>query len=148
MDGLLMPSKKGITQAKREEREAVMRKQETEIRECLTRVAMKCAETLEDLYRPVGDPKRHPDADKTWAECSMQTRAAIHLAKVTEQNPEKDIPAVCGLIIVSARVKSIKEWEQKALAVEAEQRRKAREAAKLSAIDAEATPVEPREAVG
>ncbi len=88
----------------------------------------KCADTLRRLFLPVGDPDRHPDADKTWSECSMQTRSALHLAKTQKDNPQADVKELFGIIIVQGRSKNALDWEKQAGAVDEEQKRKAIEA--------------------
>lgn len=98
---------------------------EAKTRQNMVKVFASCADSLRRLYLPEGDPNRHPDADRTWAECSMQTRAALALAKAHGENPEADVKALFGIIVVQGRSKNAVEWERKALQVEAEQKQRA-----------------------
>lgn len=101
----------------------------------MTAVAVECAETLRRLYLPDGDPNQHPDAKKTWSECSMQTRAALALAKAHGENPQADVKELFGIIVVQGRSKSAHEWEQRALEVERRQKERAIEALAVSKLE-------------
>lgn len=104
-------------------------------RAAMATVYRRAAECLVGLYEPefikdeagneVPNPKWNPDAKRTWAEASMKTRAALVLAKAQAENPDADIKAVFGVIIMKARASNPKEWEAEARRVEEEQKRKA-----------------------
>jgi hypothetical protein len=111
-----------------EQRAAVDQKREQRIRRRMLQVFEQGAETLQRLYLPDGHPNQHPDAKKTWSECSMQTRAALALAKAHGENPTADVKELFGIIVLQGRSKSALEWEQRAIKVEEEQKRKALEA--------------------
>lgn len=102
------------------------------VRKIMLKVFRDGADTLRRLYLKDGDPDQHPDAHRTWAECSMQTRAALALAKAHGENPTADVRELFGIIIVQGRSKSAHLWEQQAQQVD--------ELQKQRAIDAVATP--------
>ncbi len=102
-----------------------LQQDEQRIRRTMLKVFGDGAETLRRLYLPEGDPNRHPDADRTWSECSMQTRAALALAKAHQDNPAADVGQLFGIIIVQGRSKSAHEWEAQAVKIDEEQKRKA-----------------------
>ncbi len=120
-------------------REARARTNELRTRQAMIRVARRAAETLERLFLPDGDPNQHPDAKETWADCSMQTRAALILAKTANENPEADLPKVFGIIIMQGRSKSATEWEAQARQVERDTKMLEAER-RAAAIDAHAEP--------
>lgn len=101
---------------------------EADIARAMRKVAWDATDCLRRLYLPKGDPNRHPDADVTWAECSMQTRAALAIGKAYHDNPDADLKQVFGIIIVQGRSKSALEWEAQALEIDAKQRARAIEA--------------------
>lgn len=70
-----------------EARDRKLHRREQRTHANMLRVYDKCADVLRRLYLPVGHPLRHPDADKTWSECSMQVRAALALAKAQADQP-------------------------------------------------------------
>lgn len=109
-------------------REQKMADREAKTRATMLKVFGMCAETLRRLYLPVGDPDRHPDADRTWAECSMQTRAALAIGKAHSENPQADVKEMFGIIIVQGRSKSAHEWEAKAIQIDELQKQRAIEA--------------------
>lgn len=91
------------------------------VKEIMDRVQNHAAKALEGLYKAPGDKDYNPDADKTWAECSMRTRAALILAKsAQDQNTGDGKPL--GIVFLSLRAKSAKEWEAKAREVDEDER--------------------------
>jgi hypothetical protein len=116
-------------------RESRIKSHEERGRAAMALVYRRAAECLAGLYepptiagpdgQPVPNPKYNPDAHATWAESSMKTRAALVIAKAQAENPDADIKAVFGVIIMKARATSAKDWEADAKKVEEEQRRKA-----------------------
>lgn len=97
----------------------------------------KSTKVLVGLFKDPQDPDYNPDADKTWAECSMRTRAAlvIHRDFLPKENQE-NAHRVLGVVFLQARAGSADEWEQQARAVDEAERRKV--------IEATAEPVEPK----
>ncbi len=118
-----------------EEKAKRLAKREQRMRADMLKVYGACARSLRRLYLPPGHPKRHPDADRTWSEATMQTRAALHLAKTQQDNPNADVKELFGIIVLQARAKDPKQWELEAAKVDAAQKQKA--------IDAIAVPKEP-----
>ena len=108
--------------------------EEQALKACLTRVAQKAAKTIEGLYEDPGSRDYNPDAEKTWAECSMKTRASLIIHKATEGKQEADLGRAFGVIILTARASSPADWEAQAKAVDEAERKKA-------AIDVVATVV-------
>ena len=109
------------------------------IRGALRRVAIKAAKTLEGLYEEpwLDDKKLKPnpayndDAHRTWADCTMKTRAALIIAKTAEGKNDVELGRALGVIILTGRAPSMEEWERRAKEVDEDERRKA-------AIDVEA----------
>ena len=93
-------------------------------RAVIQRVQEKAAETLEALYLPSDDPKRNPDADRNWADCSMKTRAALVLCKDATREPGDGDGKVFGVIFMQDRVDDPRKWEAEARKVDEEERRK------------------------
>lgn len=91
------------------------------VKEVLARVAEKAAKTLEGLYLKPDDPDFNPDADKTWAECSMRTRAALVIAKGAQEHGLSD-GKVLGIVFLQGRARSQSEWEAEAKRVDIEER--------------------------
>lgn len=91
------------------------------VKEVMDRVQTHAAKTLEGLYKKPGDPEYNDDADKTWAECSMRTRAALILAKSAQDQGGGDGKPL-GIVFLSLRANSSKEWEAKAREVDANER--------------------------
>jgi hypothetical protein len=95
----------------------------------LQKHAMK---TLAGLYEDPKSPSYNPDADRTWQDCTMKTRAALVMAKDMGLTAEKETGEgrVLGIVVLQARADSIPTWEAEARRVDEEERRKA------NAIDA------------
>lgn len=122
------------------ERALAKREQEEElIKGALRRVATKATQTLEGLYEPellpdgTANPAYNPDASRTWAGCTMKTRASLIIAKAAEGKNDNDLGRAFGVIILAGRAPSAQEWEQQAREVDEAERRKA-------AIDVEVVP--------
>lgn len=127
------------------ERALARREAEEElIRSTLRGVAAKAAHTLDGLYenpfldedRTEINPKYNPDAHRTWAECSMKTRAALIITKAVEGKSDADMGRALGVIILTGRATSVKDWEAQAREVDEESRRR-------GAIDVVAEVVKP-----
>jgi hypothetical protein len=91
------------------------------------RLQKHALKTLAGLYLPQGDPERNPDADRTWSECTMKTRAALVMAKDMglTGDPDAAEKRVLGVVVLQARVDSIPTWEAEAKRVDQEERKKA-----------------------
>lgn len=96
----------------------------------LQKAAMK---TLAGLYEPdvledgSPNPKHNPDANRTWSECSMKTRAALVMAKDMGLTSEQEMneKRVLGVVVLQSRADSASSWEAEARKVDEEERRKA-----------------------
>ncbi len=119
-----------------EERDKRLQRREQRTRANMIRVYSGCAEVLRQLFLPKSDPKRHPDADKTWSECSMQVRAALVLAKTQAEHPKADVKELFGIVIMNGRSQNAVEWEKKAAEVEAQQKMKAIDAISMPKAEA------------
>lgn len=114
-----MSSEKAL--ARREEEEEL-------IRGALRRVAQKATKTLEGLYEeellPDGkpNPAYNDDAKKTWAECSMRTRASLIIARAAEGRNDQEIGHAFGVIILTGRAASASDWEAQAKEVDRQER--------------------------
>ena len=84
----------------------------------MDRVQKHAAKAILGLYKKPSDKDYNPDADKTWAECSMRTRAALILAKSAQDQGTGDGKPL-GIVFLSLRAKNAKEWEAKACEVDA-----------------------------
>ncbi len=111
-----------------DQREKKLLRREHRTRANMLRVYEACAKTLVRLFLPVGDPNRHPDADKTWSECSMQTRSALTLAKVEKENPQAAVKDLFGIVIMQARAKDPLAWEAAAAKIDTKQKQAALDA--------------------
>jgi hypothetical protein len=111
------------------EKALARREQEEElIRGALRRVAQKATKTLEGLYEPPTleggkpNPDFNPDADRTWAECTMRTRAALIIAKAAEGKNDQELGRAFGVIILTGRAASAQDWEAQAKEVDRQER--------------------------
>lgn len=92
------------------------------VRTAMRRLAKKATDTLEGLYLDADDPKRNPDADKNWSDCSMKTRAALILAKEAAAEVQSEGARPLALVFVSQRVDSATDWEAMASKVDQDER--------------------------
>ena len=83
------------------------------IAETFRRIDKFVADTIEGLYTG-----SNPDAERNWADCSMKTRAALHLRKQAQDKGADDSKKVIGIVILQGRSQSAAEWEAKAAQVD------------------------------
>lgn len=91
-------------------------------KDVIAKVTNKAAKVLDGLYLEPHEPGYNPDAEKTWAECSMKTRASLILVKDAQARGDGGEGRVLGLILVKERASSKEEWELMARKVDEDER--------------------------
>lgn len=113
---------------------AVLARMEAERQLCeraIAKVMRRAVRTVAGLYEeplnPDGTPNKrwNKDADKTWNECSVKTRASLQIIKGLEQRNEGGDKRPLGVIVLQARAASASEWEAEAKRVDEAERRRA-----------------------
>lgn len=87
-------------------------------------VQLGAVRTVGGLLAKPGDENYNPDADKTWKEATVRTRAALILtqgsmAAERAKTQAQAGPRTLGVVVVAPRVESAAKWEELAAAVDA-----------------------------
>lgn len=77
---------------------------------------LDAARSVRGLFRKSDHPEYNEDAERTWHECSVRTRAAIELTKGTmaaeRARQQSEAPRAFGIVFMTPKITNEQDWEK------------------------------------